>query len=75
MNIKIIHISDFHLSNPSWRDLSVVLAGLGVGAGLGSRKSLLEVLNSRDWSKLVKGAGLASLAGLIVLVILEFRHY
>ena len=75
MNIKIIHISDFHLSNPSWRDLSVVLAGLGVGAGLGSRKSLLEVLNSRDWSKLVKGAGLASLAGLIVLAILEFRHY
>jgi len=53
----------------------VVLAGLGMGAGSGSGESLLEVFNSRDWSKLLKGAGLASLAGLIVLAILEFRHF
>ena len=75
MDTKIVHISDFHLSNPSWRDLAVVLAGLGVGAGLGSGESLLEVFSSRDWSKLLKGAGWASLAGLIILAILEFRHY
>ena len=55
--VNLLHLSDFHLSNPSWRDLAVVLAGLGVGAGSGSGESLLEVFNSRDWSKLLKGAG------------------